>query len=129
MIGLSVAARRRCSRASCSRSATSSRASSRATPAVIAQCALLWPLFALMQPLNGAVFALDGILIGASDGRYLVWSMVAAFVVCAVALAVVVAGRLGRRGVWAALACSSASALALMGARFPRRRWLVTGFD
>ncbi len=40
-------------------------------PAVLAQCALLWPLFALMQPLNGAVFALDGILIGASDGLYL----------------------------------------------------------
>ena len=29
----------------------------------------IWLLFALMQPLNGAVFALDGILIGASDGR------------------------------------------------------------
>ena len=41
------------------------------------QCALLWPLFALMQPLNGIVFALDGILIGASDGRYLALSMAA----------------------------------------------------
>ncbi len=38
---------------------------------VLAQCALLWPIFALMQPFNGIVFALDGILIGASDGRYL----------------------------------------------------------
>ena len=27
----------------------------------------IWPLFALMQPANGAVFALDGILIGAGD--------------------------------------------------------------
>ena len=43
----------------------------------------IWILFALMQPLNGAVFALDGILIGASDGRFLMWSMVAAFAVCA----------------------------------------------
>ena len=47
--------------------------------AVLAQCALLWPLFALMQPLNGIVFAIDGILIGASDGRYLALSMAAAF--------------------------------------------------
>ena len=50
---------------------------------VLAQCALLWPLFALMQPLNGIVFALDGILIGASDGRYLALSMVGAFAACA----------------------------------------------
>ena len=46
---------------------------------VLAQCALLWPIFALMQPLNGAVFALDGILIGASDGPYIAGSMVVAF--------------------------------------------------
>ena len=38
---------------------------------VLDEAALLWPLFALMQPLNGAVFALDGILIGASDGPFL----------------------------------------------------------
>ena len=64
-------------------------------PAVLAQCALLWPMFALMQPLNGVVFALDGILIGASDGRYLALSMVAAFVVFAAAARRRVAGRLG----------------------------------
>ena len=46
--------------------------------AVIDRTQALWPIFALMQPLNGAVFALDGILIGAADGRYLAWSMVAA---------------------------------------------------
>ena len=34
---------------------------------VLTQAALLWPFFALMQPLGGAVFALDGILIGAGD--------------------------------------------------------------
>ena len=48
---------------------------------VLDETALLWPIFALMQPLNGAVFALDGILIGASDGPFLALSMVAAFVV------------------------------------------------
>ena len=49
--------------------------------AVVERTQAIWFLFALMQPLNGAVFALDGILIGASDGRFLMWSMVVAFVV------------------------------------------------
>ncbi len=70
---------------------------------VLSQCALLWPLFALMQPLNGIVFAIDGILIGASDGRYLALSMAAAFAVCAAMLAVVAWAGWGVRGVWAAL--------------------------
>src|SRR5439155_974204 len=34
---------------------------------VLHEAGELWPYFALMQPLGGAVFALDGILIGASD--------------------------------------------------------------
>src|SRR6185503_4101219 len=51
--------------------------------AVLDETALLWPLFALMQPLNGAVFALDGILIGAGDGPFLAGSMVVAFLACA----------------------------------------------
>ena len=95
---------------------------------VLAQCALLWPIFALMQPLNGAVFALDGILIGASDGPYIAASMVVAFLACGVALAVAVAGDFGVRGVWAALAVLIVVRLATMGARFLRRRWLVTGW-
>ena len=60
-------------------------------------------LFALMQPLNGAVFALDGILIGASDGRFLMWSMVAAFAVCAVGCLAALAFDWGIVGVWASL--------------------------
>ena len=46
--------------------------------AVIEQAHEIWPLFAAMMPLNGAVFALDGILIGAGDTRFLAWGMVAA---------------------------------------------------
>ncbi len=98
-------------------------------PDVLAQCALLWPLFALMQPLNGAVFALDGILIGASDGAYLALSMVAAFVVFVCALAAVSSADWGVRGVWAALTVLIATRLLLMSARFLRRQWLVTGFE
>ena len=95
---------------------------------VLAQCALLWPIFALMQPLNGAVFALDGILIGASDGPYIAASMVVAFLACAVVLAATVAGDWGVRGVWSALAVLIVARLGTMSARFVRRRWLVTGW-
>ena len=95
---------------------------------VLAQCALLWPLFALMQPLNGIVFALDGILIGASDGRFLAVSMAGAFAACAVTLVVSWEAGWGVRGVWVALVVLILTRLGLMGARFRRRRWLVTGF-
>src|SRR5262249_43242176 len=60
--------------------------------AVRDQAALLWPFFALMQPLAGAVFALDGILIGAGDGPFLAISMVAAFAACAAVLAATLVG-------------------------------------
>ncbi|MGZ8694186.1 MAG: MATE family efflux transporter [Gaiellaceae bacterium] len=88
----------------------------------------LWPIFALMQPLNGAVFALDGILIGAGDGRYLMWSMLAAGAAsCAVAIGALVFDW-GIVGVWAALLVLILVRLVLMGHRFLGRRWLVTGW-
>jgi putative MATE family efflux protein len=95
---------------------------------VLDQAAILWPLFALMQPLNGAVFALDGILIGAGDGPFLAASMVAAFVACASVLAVVLVWDWGIRGVWAALVVLILVRLSFMTARFRRGRWLVTGW-
>jgi putative MATE family efflux protein len=95
---------------------------------VLDEAALLWPLFALMQPLNGAVFALDGILIGASDGPFLALSMVVAFVACATVLAASLAEEWGIRGVWSALVVLIVVRLALMTTRFRRGRWLVTGW-
>jgi putative MATE family efflux protein len=96
--------------------------------ATLDSAARLWPLFALTLPFAGAVFALDGILIGASDGPYLAASMLAAFVACAAALVVVLAADWGVRGVWAALVLLILVRLALMSRRFKRRRWLVTGW-
>jgi len=96
--------------------------------AVLDEAALLWPLFALMQPLNGAVFALDGILIGAGDGPFLAGSMVAAFLACASALALALTDDWGIRGVWAALVVLILVRLTMMTARFRRGRWLVTGW-
>ena len=78
--------------------------------------------------LAGAVFALDGILIGASDGPYIAASMVVAFAMCTACLGLAVAEDWGVRGVWAALAALIVVRAATMGARFTRRSWLVTGW-
>jgi putative MATE family efflux protein len=94
---------------------------------VISRARELWPLFALMQPVGAAVFALDGILIGASDTRFLKWSMVLAFLVFApLALSALPLG-LGVVGVWAALDVLMLVRLATCGARFVGRRWAVVG--
>lgn len=95
---------------------------------VLAQYAQLWPLFALMQPVAGAVFALDGILIGASDGPYLAGSMVASFALCAASLVTAYEAGWGIRGVWGALMLLMVARLASLLTRFRRRRWLVTGW-
>ena len=50
-------------------------------PRVIDRLHAIWPLFAAMQPAAAAVFALDGVLIGAGDTRYLAFAMVAASLV------------------------------------------------
>ena len=96
-------------------------------PEVLDRAGDLWPLFALMQPVGAAVFALDGILIGAGDTRFLKWSMVASLLVFApLVLAAPVLG-LGIAGVWAALNVLMVVRLLTCGARFRGRRWAVVG--
>jgi len=97
-------------------------------PGVLAQAAKLWPLFAVMQPLAGAVFALDGILIGASDTAYLMWSMLAASALFVAIAALALALGWGIVGVWAGLDVLIAARLALLGFRFAGRRWAVVGY-
>jgi putative MATE family efflux protein len=96
-------------------------------PAVIEQASALWPLFVLMQPIGAAVFALDGILIGASDTRFLKWSMVAALAVFAPLALAALSLDLGVVGVWIALSVLMAVRLFTCGARFVGRRWAVVG--
>ncbi|HUZ99687.1 MAG TPA: MATE family efflux transporter [Gaiellaceae bacterium] len=96
--------------------------------AVLAQAAKLWPLFALMQPLGGAVCALDGILIGASDTAYLMWSMLAASAVYIAIAALALELHWGIIGVWAGLDVLIAARLVLLAARFAGRRWAVVGY-
>ena len=97
-------------------------------PAVLAQAAKLWPLFAVMQPLGGAVFALDGILIGAGDTAYLMWSMLAASAVFIAVAALSLAFHWGIVGVWAGLDALIAARLVLLWVRFAGRRWAVVGY-
>lgn len=96
---------------------------------VVERAQAIWFLFALMQPLNGAVFALDGILIGAGDGRYLMWSMVVSFVASASVAVAALVFDWGIVGVWSALVVLICVRLVLMLWRFSGRRWLVTGWS
>jgi putative MATE family efflux protein len=97
-------------------------------PAVIDRAREIWPLFALMQPANGAVFALDGILIGAGDTRFLMWAMLAASLLVFVPIALLsLALDWGIVGVWVGLVALIATRLGTCWWRFAGRRWAVTG--
>jgi putative MATE family efflux protein len=97
-------------------------------PAVIERAQEVWPLFALMQPLAGVVFALDGILIGAGDTRFLMWSMLFAGVGVYVPIALAALEfDWGIVGVWCGLVALMLARAATLGARFVSRRWTVTG--
>ena len=96
---------------------------------VIHQANLVWPLLALMQPLAGAVFALDGILIGASDTQYMMWSVLAATLVVFVPVSLLsLHFGWGLVGVWCGITGLIVARLALLGARFAGRRWAVVGW-
>ena len=97
--------------------------------AVVERAQAIWLLFALMQPLNGAVFALDGILIGAGDGRFLMWSMVVAFVASASVTLATLAFDWGIVGACRRSSSSSASGSRLWGGGSPAADgWLRAGF-
>ena len=97
-------------------------------PAVIDRAEAVWPLFAAMQPAAAAVFALDGILIGAGDTRYLAGSMLLAGFGAFVPIALLSLHLdWGITGVWAGLLALMAVRLVTLGARFHGRRWVVLG--
>jgi Na+-driven multidrug efflux pump len=81
-----------------------------------------------MQPLAGAVFALDGILIGAGDTSYLMWSMLAASTLFITLASAALTLDWGIVGVWIALDVLIAARLGLLGIRFTGRRWAVVGW-
>lgn len=82
---------------------------------------------ALQQPLNGVVFALDGILIGAGDFDYLAKSMVLAAGVFAAMAGAVTLGNAGIGWLWLAIGLFMLVRLATLVHRWRRDRWLVVG--
>ncbi len=84
---------------------------------------------ALQQPMNGVVFALDGILIGAGDFTYLAKSMVFAAAVFAALIAVAVILDAGIGWIWAAISVLMAVRLVALVHRWKRDHWLVIGAD
>jgi putative MATE family efflux protein len=96
-------------------------------PEVAALAAFLLGWVAALQPVNGAVFVLDGLLIGAGDMAFLAGAMWVAFAVFAVgAVSVLVLG-LGIGWLWASLAGLMAARLVVLGLRWRTDRWAVTG--
>lgn len=96
-------------------------------PKVLERARTLWPLFAVMQPVGAAVFALDGILLGAGEAGYLAWSMLGALAVFApIAVASLDLGW-GVVGVWAGLNALMLVRLVTCGVRFAGGRWQRVG--
>jgi putative MATE family efflux protein len=96
-------------------------------PAVAGLAAFLLWWVAVMQPVNGVTFVLDGILIGAGDLRFLAVAMVgaaAAFV--PLALAVPALG-LGIGWLWGALVVLMVARATTLLARFATPAWSVPG--
>jgi putative MATE family efflux protein len=87
----------------------------------------IWWIFAATMPANGAVFALDGILIGAGDTRFLMWGMLAAAAVYVPVALLALHEGWGIRGVWCGLAGLIAVRLLTCGGRFLGDRWAAVG--
>lgn len=82
---------------------------------------LLW--VGLLQPLNGAAFALDGILVGAGDQRYLAAAMLVSLAVVATGGWIVANPTLGLWALWVLLGAFMGSRVVMLGARYRTERW------
>ncbi|MFE7775578.1 MATE family efflux transporter [Streptomyces sp. NPDC057445] len=82
---------------------------------------------ALSQPVSGVVFVLDGVLMGAGDGRYLAVAMLITLAVFApVALLVPALGG-GLTALWWAMALMMVVRMVTLWLRARSGRWIVTG--
>jgi len=96
-------------------------------PAVVEKTLGVLLLLAIMQPLAGAVFALDGILIGAGDMRFLAYAMTANTAFFLIVLAVVQVMDGGLTGLWIALVLFIAARAVTLSWRIKGEAWIVTG--
>ncbi|MGW8377789.1 MATE family efflux transporter [Streptomyces sp. ODS28] len=97
-------------------------------PTVIDQLTPVLLVVAVTQPIAGVVFVLDGVLMGAGDGPYLAWAMLATLAVFApVALLVpVLGGRLTALW-WTVAGLMMTVRMITLWLRARSGRWVVTG--
>ncbi|GAA3132395.1 MATE family efflux transporter [Planomonospora alba] len=88
--------------------------------------AALWAV-ALLQPVAGIVFVLDGVLIGAGDQSYLAWAGVWTTLAYLPAAGLVALSGGGLVALWAALGLWMVARMVTLGLRARGDRWLVTG--
>ncbi|MFB9676891.1 MATE family efflux transporter [Streptosporangium vulgare] len=87
---------------------------------------LLW-VVAVLQPVAGVVFVLDGVLIGAGDRRYLAWAGVWTTIAYLPAAFLVDLRGGGLVALWLALGLWMAARLVTLSTRAYGRAWLVAG--
>ncbi len=95
---------------------------------VYRQAMVVWPWFVGMQPLAGVVFALDWVLLGAGDVRYMRnLTLVAGLLGFLPAIWLAYGLRLGLGGVWAGLTLFIVVRLVALLDRLRTGRWIVLG--
>ncbi len=99
-------------------------------PAVASALGAALIVVAIHQPIAGPVFVLDGVLIGAGDGRWLARAqlvMLAAYAPFALAVPLLWEGKAGLVALWCALLWFMVVRLALLSYRARSDDWLITG--
>lgn len=86
---------------------------------------LLW--VGAMQPLNGAAFSLDGVLVGAGDQRFLARAMLASLAVLIAGGSLLLVTDTPLWGLWLTITIFMASRVLILGRRFRGRAWERTG--
>ena len=95
---------------------------------VIDQAHVLWPWLVLMMPLNGWLFALDGVLFGAGDLRFMRNVTVLAALGGFLPITLITAQEgWGLTGIWIGLTTFIGVRTAVGAVRYRGRRWLVGG--
>jgi putative MATE family efflux protein len=94
---------------------------------VVALAGFLFWWVAALQPVNGVVFVLDGLLMGAGDVRFLARAMVGAFLIFSAVAGIVLFAGAGIGWLWAALGALMAARLVPLRRRFDQGAWAVTG--
>ncbi|WP_413753201.1 MATE family efflux transporter [Streptomyces sp. R-74717] len=82
---------------------------------------------ALSQPIAGVVFVLDGVLMGAGDGRYLAWAMLVTLALFAPVALLVPAFGGGLTALWWAMALMMTVRMVTLWLRTRSGKWIVTG--